>query len=152
MSENLHKIHLTSFQVIILGFAGVILSGALLLMLPWASVKGAVTPFHEALFTATFGSVCDRTGSTGYRKLLVFLWTGSHSSSDTDRRIWRGNGCCCSVHDVRKKNLTDAAQYHAECDLSSQGRGHCPSDKIHSERDISYRRNWSTSAVTGFLP
>ena len=52
MSENLHKIHLTSFQVIILGFAGVILSGALLLMLPWASVKGAVTPFHEALFTA----------------------------------------------------------------------------------------------------
>ena len=57
MSENLHKIHLTSFQVIILGFAGVILSGALLLMLPWASVKGAVTPFHEALFTAT-SAVC----------------------------------------------------------------------------------------------
>ena len=72
MSENLHKIHLTSFQVIILGFAGVILSGALLLMLPWASVKGAVTPFHEALFTAT-SAVC----VTG----LVVQDTGSYWSS-----------------------------------------------------------------------
>ena len=35
MPEHLHKRkHLTSFQMIILGFAGVILLGALLLMLP----------------------------------------------------------------------------------------------------------------------
>ena len=40
------KKHLTSFQLIILGFAGVILLGSILLM-----------PFHEALFTAT-SAVC----------------------------------------------------------------------------------------------
>ena len=85
MSENLHKIHLTSFQVIILGFAGVILSGALLLMLPWASVKGAVTPFHEALFTATSavcvtGLVVQDTGSYwssfGQAVILILIQTG----------------------------------------------------------------------------
>ena len=47
------KRRLTSFQIIILGFAGVILLGALLLMLPFSSKSGNVTPFHETLFTAT---------------------------------------------------------------------------------------------------
>ena len=85
MSENLHKIHLTSFQVIILGFTGVILSGALLLMLPVSSGKGAVTPFHEALFTATSavcvtGLVVQDTGSYwssfGQAVILVLIQTG----------------------------------------------------------------------------
>ncbi|MBR7071405.1 MAG: Trk family potassium uptake protein [Clostridia bacterium] len=44
---------LSSFQIIILGFAGVILLGALLLMLPFSAQNGRVTPFNEALFTAT---------------------------------------------------------------------------------------------------
>ena len=43
----------SSFEIIILGFAGVILAGALLLMLPVASREGNVTPFTETLFTAT---------------------------------------------------------------------------------------------------
>ena len=52
MQENFHrKKHLTSFQMIILGFAGVILLGTLLLMLPVSSADGIVTPFDEALFT-----------------------------------------------------------------------------------------------------
>lgn len=51
------KRRLTSFQTIILGFAGVILAGALLLMLPIASKSGIVTPFNEALFTST-SAVC----------------------------------------------------------------------------------------------
>lgn len=42
----------SSFEIIILGFAGVILAGALLLMLPVASREN-VTPFTETLFTAT---------------------------------------------------------------------------------------------------
>ena len=58
MPENMHrKKHLTTFQVIILGFAGVILLGAFILMLPISSAKGAVTSFHDALFTAT-SAVC----------------------------------------------------------------------------------------------
>lgn len=49
--------HITSFQVIFLGFLLVILTGALLLMLPIASQAGRVTPFSDALFTAT-SAVC----------------------------------------------------------------------------------------------
>ncbi len=49
--------HLNSFQIIILGFLGVILLGAFLLMLPISTNSGAVTPFNEAAFTAT-SAVC----------------------------------------------------------------------------------------------
>lgn len=65
------KRHLTSFQVIILGFMGVILCGALILMLPISSVQGIITPFHKALFTST-SAVC----VTG----LAVLDTGSYWS------------------------------------------------------------------------
>ena len=51
--EFSQKKNLTSFQMIILGFAGVILLGTLLLMLPVSSADGIVTPFDEALFTST---------------------------------------------------------------------------------------------------
>ncbi len=58
MADLLHKKrHLTSFQIIILGFAVVILVGALILMLPLSSKNGMVTPFNEALFTST-SAVC----------------------------------------------------------------------------------------------
>ena len=74
MSEEMvfRKLHLSSFQIIILGFAGVILLGALLLMLPLSTTAGCVTPFHEALFTAT-SAVC----VTG----LVVQDTGSYWSA-----------------------------------------------------------------------
>ncbi len=49
--------NLTSFQIIILGFSGVILLGALVLMLPVSSAAGTVTPFQDTLFTAT-SAVC----------------------------------------------------------------------------------------------
>ena len=48
---------LSPFQIIILGFAGVILMGALLLMLPISSRTHQVTPFIDALFTST-SAVC----------------------------------------------------------------------------------------------
>ncbi len=51
------KEKLTSFQIIILGFAGVILLGALVLMLPVSSKAGTVTGFSDALFTAV-SAVC----------------------------------------------------------------------------------------------
>lgn len=62
---------LTSFQIIILGFAGVILLGALLLMLPISAKSHQATPFHEALFTST-SAVC----VTG----LVLVDTSTHWS------------------------------------------------------------------------
>ena len=58
MPEITHrKKRLSSFKLIVLGFAGVILLGALILMLPFSSSAGVVTPFHEALFTST-SAVC----------------------------------------------------------------------------------------------
>ncbi len=58
MADLLHKRRkLTSFQIIISGFAGVILVGALLLTLPISTNSGIVTPFNEALFTST-SAVC----------------------------------------------------------------------------------------------
>ena len=57
---KLRKRRLTSFQIIILGFAAVILLGALLLMLPISSRERVVTPFRESLFTAV--SACCVTG------------------------------------------------------------------------------------------
>ncbi len=62
---------LNSFQIIVLGFAGVILAGALLLMLPISSSGHHVTPFLDALFTSTT-SVC----VTG----LVVVDTGTYWS------------------------------------------------------------------------
>lgn len=53
----MHRNKLTSFQIIILGFMGVILLGAILLMLPISSQSGEVTSFGKALFTST-SAVC----------------------------------------------------------------------------------------------
>ena len=46
------KKKISAFQTIILGFAGLIVLGALLLMLPIATRARVVTPFPDALFTA----------------------------------------------------------------------------------------------------
>ena len=48
---------LSSFQIIILGFLGLILIGTLLLMLPVSSAEGSRTSLEDALFTAT-SAVC----------------------------------------------------------------------------------------------
>ena len=69
--KSYKKKHMTSFQLIIMGFAGVILLGTVLLMLPFSSAEKVITPFHEALFTAT--SAVSVTG-------LVVKDTGSYWS------------------------------------------------------------------------
>lgn len=51
------KRRLTSFQIILLGFFGVILLGALILTLPVSSSDGSFTPFNQTLFTST-SAVC----------------------------------------------------------------------------------------------
>ena len=53
----LHKRKLSSSQIILFGFAGVILIGTLLLMLPFATKSGESAPFQDALFTST-SAVC----------------------------------------------------------------------------------------------
>lgn len=53
----LHKRKLSSSQIILSGFAGVILVGTLLLMLPFSTNSGTRTSFWDALFTST-SAVC----------------------------------------------------------------------------------------------
>ena len=74
------KHRLSSFQTITLGFAGVILLGALLLMLPISTTAGCVTPFNETLFTATSavcvtGLVVQDTGSywSGFGQMIILV-------------------------------------------------------------------------------
>lgn len=64
-------LHLKPTQIMLLGFAGLILTGALLLMLPISSASGTWTDFLTALFTAT-SAVC----VTG----LVVVDTGTYWS------------------------------------------------------------------------
>ena len=53
----LHKRKLSSSQIILFGFAGVILIGTLLLMMPFATNSGQSASFWDALFTST-SAVC----------------------------------------------------------------------------------------------
>ena len=85
MSKIIRKKHLTSFQLIILGFAGVILLGTILLMFPISTLENVPTPFSEALFTATSavcvtGLVVKDTGSYwsvfGQTVILVLIQIG----------------------------------------------------------------------------
>ena len=52
-SKRKSRRNVSSFQVIIVSFLGLILVGTLLLMLPISSRHGGFTPFTDALFTAT---------------------------------------------------------------------------------------------------
>ena len=83
--KSYKKKHMTSFQLIIMGFAGVILLGTVLLMLPFSSAEKVITPFHEALFIATSavcvtGLVVKDTGSywslAGQTIILALIQTG----------------------------------------------------------------------------
>lgn len=65
------RLHFSTTQVVMLGFAAAILAGALLLMIPAATAPGEHTDFITALFTAT-SSIC----VTG----LVVVDTFSHWS------------------------------------------------------------------------
>ncbi len=68
---DLSEWKLTPYQILVLGFAGLILMGALLLMTPQASATGQSLGFVNALFTAT-SAVC----VTG----LVVVDTGTYFS------------------------------------------------------------------------
>lgn len=69
---SVHKSRFTPVQVLALGFAGVILAGALILTLPISSSSGHSTPLLTALFTST-SAVC----VTG----LIVVDTGTYWST-----------------------------------------------------------------------
>lgn len=71
MREKKKSFELRTTQVIALGFVILILTGSVLLSLPFASANGRATPYIDALFTATTSSCV-----TG----LVTVVTGQHWS------------------------------------------------------------------------
>lgn len=131
------KRRLSSFQIIILGFAGVILLGALLLMLPISTTGGNVTPFNETLFTATSavcvtGLVVQDTGSYwstfGQAVILALIQIGGLGVVTVAASFALLSG---------RKNFSDAAQHHAGCNFCAKGRRNRPSDTLYPTRDIS---------------
>jgi len=81
----------------ILGFAGVILLGALVLMLPIATVQRVWTPFHEALFTSTSavcvtGLVVQDTGSywSAFGQTVILLLIHEKISTGIPDKIHNG--------------------------------------------------------------
>ena len=86
---------LNSFQIIVLGFAFVILLGAGILMLPVSSADGSWTPFVNALFTSVTSVcvtglvVCD-TGTYwsafGHAVILLLSQLGGPLRSSPERR------------------------------------------------------------------
>ena len=124
----------SSFEIIILGFAGVILAGALLLMLPVASREGNVTPFTETLFTATSaacvtGLAVRDTGSYwsvfGQSVILLLIQIG-------------GLGVVTIAVSIafREKNFPDAAKHDAGCDFCPEGRRNCAPDAFYPQRNL----------------
>ena len=136
--ENIRrKRRLSSFQIIILGFAGVILLGALLLMLPISTTAGGVTPFNETLFTATSavcvtGLVVQDTGSYwsafGQAVILTLIQIGGLGVVTVAASFALLSG---------RKISSDAAQHHAGRNFSTKGRRNRPPDTLHPARDVS---------------
>ena len=153
--------HMTSFQIIILGFMGVILAGSLLLMLPWASRSGRWSSFSDTLFTAT-SAVCV-TGlvvqdtATYWSEfgqviiLLVRLRSNSHIAADPD---WRSRRCDCGsidCNDRRQEDRTDAEKYHAGSNRSSEDGRDCEDDYFYLKNLVFDRTDRGSSSVSGFL-
>ena len=126
----------TSFQIIILGFAGVIVAGALLLMLPAASAAGAATPFTDALFTSTSavcvtGLVVRDSGSYwspfGQSLILLLIQIGG---SRRHHNVGNLSDAC------RAEHFPQGTKRHAGCAFRSVGRRHCAFDAFYFERDF----------------
>lgn len=129
---------LSSSQMIILGFAAVILLGALLLMLPVSSKSGEITPFLDCLLTST-SAVCV-TGLVVYDTaahwtvfgqaiIIVLIQIGGHG---------RYHSSCCDYNGSRKENLLDAKKHNAGCNFRTAGWRHCPIHWFHLERHRNY--------------
>lgn len=146
------KHRLSSFQTITLGFAGVILLGALLLMLPISTTAGCVTPFNETLFTATSavcvtGLVVQDTGSYwsgfGQTIILVLIQIGGLGVITVAASFALLSG---------RKIFSDAAQHHARCNFCAKGRRNRPSDTVHLARNVFDRTAGRTGHAAGVLP
>jgi len=69
-----NKKHFTSSQIIIVGFLGVILTGTVMLMMPFATRDGTGATFADAIFTATSATCV--TGLVVQNTVTYWSWFG----------------------------------------------------------------------------
>lgn len=115
----LHKRKLSSAQIILVGFALVILIGALLLMLPISSKAGTVTPFLNCLFTST-SAVCvtglivydtaTHWSYFGQAVILLLIQTGGMGVITVAAAITMASGKKISL--MQRSTMRDAISAH----------------------------------------
>ena len=102
-----------------LGFAAIILLGTLLLMLPFASQSGVVTPFSDALFTATSavcvtGLVVQDTATYwspfGQAVILLLIQIGGMGIVTLSVAIWAASGRTISLK--QRSTMQEALSGH----------------------------------------
>ena len=123
--------NLSSSRIIILGFAGAVLLGSLLLMLPFATREGEGASFADAVFTAV-SAVCV-TGLVVHGCLLVCFRAGRHTPANTDRGHGCSDGCRGSLCGIGKADQLKRAQYHAGGYFCQSGGGDCEADGFYHQ-------------------
>lgn len=123
--------HITSFQIIILGFLSVILIGSLLLMLPIATRSGNGASFSDALFYCNISGLCNRIDYTRYGNLLVCVRTEYHFVVDSDWRNGNCYNCCFDCGSFRTQNRADAAKYDARGNRSTKCWWYCSENEVY---------------------
>ncbi len=143
--------HITSFQVISLGFLSAILLGSLLLMLPIATKSGQCTSFLDALFTATSavcvtGLVVNDTATYwslfGQGVILLLIQIGGMGIITIAIAI--------AVVSGRKIGLMQRSS-HARGNFGSNGGWYCAENAIYYSDYYSYRNHWCGSFSPCFL-
>ena len=143
--------HITSFQVISLGFLSVILLGSLLLMLPIATKSGQCTSFLDALFTATSavcvtGLVVNDTATYwslfGQGVILLLIQIGGMGIITIAIAI--------AVVSGRKIGLMQRSTMQEAISAPTVG-GDCTENTIYYSDYYSYRNHWCGSFSPCFL-
>lgn len=111
------QIKISSFQIIIGSFLAIILTGALLLMLPLCSAVGTVTPFRRHTFYCHLGRMCDRTCRQRHGDALVPAWAAPDPDPDPGRRSGNDHFGDNGHHAGGQKDQPVSAKCPAGCGL-----------------------------------
>ena len=96
--------------------------------------------------------LCDGTGGTGHRQLLVRLRSDGDPAADPDRWLRRHHRGCNVSDALRQKHLTEGAQRHAGCHFRSGGGRHRAPDAVHPQGNVPCGTGRGSRAAAGVLP
>ena len=121
-----------SFRVISVGFMILILTGALLLMLPIASQSRTVTPFKDTLFTAISASCVTGLVVKDNCNTLIIIRAGSNTDTYSDRRNGSYNHRSYNNKTFRQKNRFRLSRNDAGFYFSTTGRRNAEAHKVYT--------------------